>query len=281
MLWTYYHAPLSAAVLWVMGDACELYEFAATAPLRPPRCPASEVRPGAVLVLDNGSYQCRAGWAGQDTPRLVFRALQHRPKAKARLFSRPPLPRASPTRRDTNHALPPAARTHASRCALPARSLCPTGPQSWATSRLACFAGWTRRARWCAARSKAPWLPATTCRRLCSTTRSSGWAARARRWHTRSCAASLCWRPPPAGRAWRSCSSRRTAALRWPSAPTQPSPGPPARLGGTGGAPAQPRVCRAAAWCSPPATPPRCCCPCTPACRCPRRRCAWRSAAWR
>jgi actin-related protein len=60
------------------------YEFRADAPLRPPRAPASEAQPGAILVVDNGSYQCRAGWAGQPEPRVVFRALLHRPRAKAR-----------------------------------------------------------------------------------------------------------------------------------------------------------------------------------------------------
>jgi hypothetical protein len=76
------------APLYELRADAPLYELRADAPLRPPRCPASEVRPGAIIVVDNGSYQCRAGWAGQPAPRVVFRALLHRPRAKVRCRAR-------------------------------------------------------------------------------------------------------------------------------------------------------------------------------------------------
>jgi actin-related protein 5 len=59
------------------------FEFSTAAPQRPGR--ASEAPPpGGVLVVDNGSWQCRAGWAGQPEPRVAFRALLHRPRARVR-----------------------------------------------------------------------------------------------------------------------------------------------------------------------------------------------------
>ena len=67
-----------------MGDATDVYHFSTETPQRPPRCPADSVARGATVVIDNGSYQCRVGWAGQKEPRLAFRALVHRPKAKVR-----------------------------------------------------------------------------------------------------------------------------------------------------------------------------------------------------
>ena len=60
-----------------------VYEFSAAVPQRPPR--ATEAPPqGGVLVVDNGSWHCRAGWAGQPEPRVAFRALLHRPRARVR-----------------------------------------------------------------------------------------------------------------------------------------------------------------------------------------------------
>jgi len=54
-------------------------------PTRPERRPPSGLPPaGTPLVVDAGSYELRAGWAGQETPCVVFRALLHRLKAKAR-----------------------------------------------------------------------------------------------------------------------------------------------------------------------------------------------------
>ena len=67
-----------------MGEATDVYHFSTEAPQRPPRCPANTVARGATIVVDNGSYQCRVGWAGQEEPRVAFRALLHRPKAKVR-----------------------------------------------------------------------------------------------------------------------------------------------------------------------------------------------------
>jgi hypothetical protein len=74
------------------------------------------VRPGAIIVIDNGSYQCRAGWAGQPAPRVVFRALLHRPRAKVRCscVRRKPLP-------------PCCALTRACACAHAAAQSLPDG----------------------------------------------------------------------------------------------------------------------------------------------------------
>lgn len=45
---------------------------------------------GSAIVIDNGSYHCRVGWAHEKSPVLDFRALLHRPKSKARTPRRNP-----------------------------------------------------------------------------------------------------------------------------------------------------------------------------------------------
>mmetsp|Transcript_13179 Transcript_13179/g.25135 ORF Transcript_13179/g.25135 Transcript_13179/m.25135 type:complete len:751 (+) Transcript_13179:207-2459(+) len=51
--------------------------------LLPPRIPRGsyDVKAGTALVIDNGSYTCRVGWAGEDAPRVNFRSLVSRPRA--------------------------------------------------------------------------------------------------------------------------------------------------------------------------------------------------------
>jgi len=49
-------------------------------PLRPSRG-TYDVAGNATLVVDNGAFCCRAGWAGEAAPRVQFRSLASRPKA--------------------------------------------------------------------------------------------------------------------------------------------------------------------------------------------------------
>ena len=34
------------------------------------------------IIIDNGSWQCKAGWGSEDTPLLVFRSLMARMRGK-------------------------------------------------------------------------------------------------------------------------------------------------------------------------------------------------------
>ncbi|EAT45925.1 AAEL002822-PA [Aedes aegypti] len=42
--------------------------------------PDPTVPPDAAIVIDNGSYHCRAGWAGKDVPSLVFKNVLAKPR---------------------------------------------------------------------------------------------------------------------------------------------------------------------------------------------------------
>lgn len=62
-----------------MGDGAVL-PLVIPPPLRPSRC-TYDVAGNATLVVDNGAFCCRAGWAGEAAPRVQFRSLVSRPKA--------------------------------------------------------------------------------------------------------------------------------------------------------------------------------------------------------
>lgn len=54
---------------------------------RPQQCPVLEYSPDLLqhkipLVIDNGTYQCRAGWAKDEKPQLVFKNITAKPRGK-------------------------------------------------------------------------------------------------------------------------------------------------------------------------------------------------------
>ena len=53
--------------------------------VRPGRVPFEAALQGVPLVIDNGSYHCRVGWAAGSAPLplLDYRAVLNRPKSKA------------------------------------------------------------------------------------------------------------------------------------------------------------------------------------------------------
>lgn len=62
-----------------------IYAWRADAPRnpRPKKQTFTASLKGAPIVIDNGSYHCRVGWAHAEAPALDFRALLNRPKSKA------------------------------------------------------------------------------------------------------------------------------------------------------------------------------------------------------
>lgn len=50
---------------------------------RPPRCEYGPALAGRAVVIDNGSHSVKAGWAGENAPRVVFRSIATRARARA------------------------------------------------------------------------------------------------------------------------------------------------------------------------------------------------------
>lgn len=73
-----------------------LYAWRSDAPKnpRPKKQAFSSSLRNSTLVIDNGSYDCRVGWAHEEKPALDFRAVLHKPKSKASATGSPS--RASP-----------------------------------------------------------------------------------------------------------------------------------------------------------------------------------------
>jgi actin-related protein len=81
-------------------------------PLRPSRC-TYDVAGNATLVVDNGAFCCRAGWAGEAAPRVQFRSLVSRPKAAVPVGAAPPWYRANAVH-TTRHRSPAKTRMECS-----------------------------------------------------------------------------------------------------------------------------------------------------------------------
>lgn len=63
-----------------------LYSWRADAPRnsRPKKQEFTSSLKGSTIVIDNGAYRCRVGWAQDMSPALDFRAVLHKLKSKAR-----------------------------------------------------------------------------------------------------------------------------------------------------------------------------------------------------